>query len=112
MVSGGAVCSAAVWMKLPLPIIWGVAASFVCLVVISLAGAKEVRPLLPGFDEQGQEIDYSILKACLFGTVGSLLISIGIGMWINWICIVAGVIGMYLCVTMIDRAFKKYMLPA
>ena len=33
-------------------------------------------------------------------------------MYINWIYIIAGIIGMYLCVTMIDKAFKKYTLTA
>ena len=112
MISGCAVCSVAVWMKLPLPIVWGVIASFVCLVGVSLTSAKEARSLLPGFDEHGLEIDNSVLKACVFGTIGSLLISIGIGMWINWICIITGIVGMYLCVTMIDKAFGKYMLRA
>lgn len=113
MVAGGVVCSIGVYMKLPLPIVWGVAASFVAIVGVSLATATTGRKaLLPGFDEHGLEIDHSILKACIFGTAGSLLISIGIGMWINWIYIIVGIFGMYLCITMIDKAFRKYSIQA
>ena len=110
IISGGIVCSVAIYMSLPLPIVWGVVASLICIVVVSLASRRDMKPLLPGFDEHGMEIDHSILKACVFGTIGSLLFSIGIGMWINWICIVIGAIGMYICIKTIDSAFDKYNL--
>ena len=108
MISGCLVCSLGVYYKWPLPIVWGVAASLVCIVGVSLAGSKPFG-LLPGFDEHGLEIDHTVAKACVFGTLGSLLISVGIGMWINWICIAVGAVGMILCVTMIDRGFQKYL---
>ena len=112
MVAGCLACSAGVYLKLPLPIVWGVAASLIAIAGVSFATASEQKPLLPGFNEHGQEIDHSVLKGCVFGTAGSLLISVGFGMYINWIYIIAGIIGMYLCVTMIDKAFKKYTLTA
>lgn len=112
ILAGGIVCSAALYIDLPLPIVWGVVASFVAIVVVSILNQSEQRCLLPGFDEHGLEVDSSVLKACVLGTFGSLMFSIGIGMWINVIYIVLGIIGMYLCVKMIDKAFDRYMLQS
>lgn len=114
MVAGCVVCIVAIYGKWQLPIVWGVVASAVCIVAVSLAtcSGSAKKPLLPGFDEHGLAIDRSILIACGFGMFGSLLVSIGIGMWINWICLAVGAVGMYICVTMIDKAFTKYETAA
>ena len=112
MIAGCVVCAAGVYMKWPLPIVWGVAASLIAIVSVSLATASQQKELLPGLNEPGQEIDASVLTGCIFGTAGTLLISIGFGMYINWILIIAGIAGMVACVTMIDRAFDKYLLQA
>ncbi|MFA0888177.1 MAG: sodium:solute symporter [Synergistales bacterium] len=113
MLSGAIACIVAIYTKQKLPIVWGVVASLIFIVGVSLATCKgeSRKPLLPGFDEHGLEVDADVRNACVFGTAGSLLISIGIGLWVNWIALAAGVVGMYLCVRMVDNAFRKYLLP-
>ena len=113
MLAGAGSCIVALQTKLPLPIVWGVAASLIVTVGLSLATYREdsARALLPGFDEQGLKIDADICKASILGAIGSLLISIGIGMWVNWICIIIGAAGLWACIALMKRAFDQY-LPA
>ncbi|MCD7877435.1 MAG: hypothetical protein LUH49_10855, partial [Cloacibacillus porcorum] len=93
----------------PLPIVWGVYFSAISTIVVSglTAGEKSIKPLLPGFNESGQRIDSDIFKACFLGASGSLILSIGIGTWVNWIYIIIGTILMFLCIKMLDSAFKR-----
>jgi len=96
-------------MKLPLPIVWGVSFSAISTILVSkmTAGENTIKPLLPGFNERGQKIDSDIFKACFLGASGSLILSIGIGTWVNWIYIIIGTILMFLCIKMLDSAFKR-----
>lgn len=115
IILGGVMAVVAINMGLALPVIWGVAVSFVATVVISLATyrGEAMKPLLPGFDEGNKKIDGQVFVACMLGACGSLIFSIGIGMWVNWICIVAGAIGMLACVKILDKSFAEYeMLKA
>ena len=102
----------AINMKLPLPVVWGVAVSLVLTILVSLATCKgnAKRDLLPGFSDSGQKIDRQVFTACMLGASGSLIFSIGVGMWINWICIFIGAAAMYFCVRILDRAFSEYQL--
>ncbi|WP_352401820.1 sodium:solute symporter family protein [Synergistes jonesii] len=114
ILTGGAMAIVAINMKLPLPVVWGVAVSLVCTVIVSLltCNEKNRRGLLPGFNERGKKIDRQIFIACTLGACGSLIFSIGVGLWINWICIVAGVVGMIACIHTLDAAFKDYQAEA
>ncbi len=46
--------------------------------------------------------------AGLLGAGGSLVFSIGIGMWTNWLCIIGGALSMFACVRIIDKSFAAY----
>lgn len=110
IIAGGITAIVAINMKLPLPVVIGVAVSFVCTTMGSLFTyrGEAKRDLLPGFNESGQRIDHQIFIACILGASGSLIFSIGVGMWINWICIVIGAAAMYGCVRILDRSFTAY----
>lgn len=112
ILAGGMTAIVAINMKLPLPIVWGVVASTVSTLVVSLATCRgcAVKELLPGFNESGRPVDRKIFLGCLIGASGSLVLSIGIGMWINWILIIIGAIAMYACVYTINKAFEGYEL--
>ena len=109
ILSGGIMAIVAVLTKLPLPIVWGVGVSAVLTTSVSLVtgNSMNLRPLLPGFNES-LPIDRQIFAACTFGALGTLLLSIGVGMWVNWPCVFLGVAGLWICIVMIDQAFKKY----
>ena len=116
ILSGAATAIAAINLKLPLPIVWGVAVSSLLTVIVSLAtaSATATRALLPGFDES-LAVDRQVFVACLFGATGTLVLSIGVGMWVNWPCIALGAAGLGICVAMVNHAFGRYgveMQPA
>ena len=112
ILTGGITAIVAINMKLPLPIVWGVVTSTLLTVFVSLATCKGCakKDLLPGFNETGRPVDRKIFIGCLLGASGSLVLSIGIGMWINWILIIIGAIAMYTCVYTINKAFEGYEL--
>ena len=114
IISGGIMAVAAINMKLPLPVVWGVAVSLVLTVSVSLFTCRDSaeRDLLPGFSESGQKIDRQVFTACILGASGSLVFSIGVGMWINWICIIIGAAAMYSCIRILNRAFSEYQPTA
>lgn len=114
IISGGIMAVAAINMKLPLPVVWGVAVSLVLTVSVSLFICRDSaeRDLLPGFSESGQKIDRQVFTACILGASGSLVFSIGVGMWINWICIIIGAAAMYSCIRILNRAFSEYQPTA
>lgn len=107
----GAVTSiVALKMSLPLPVVWGVAASSIAGVVVCFLtlGKEGETPLLPGFNEIGLPIDRKIFWGCLMGLAGTLIFSVGHASWINWPLIAVGSILMVLCVMVVDKAFKDY----
>lgn len=81
-----------------LPILWGVGLSILAVTAVALIQNRET-PLLPGFDERGREIkgysqDAWIFGGAVVGCVGSLVVSIGVGMWISWLPLLFGLLVM------------------
>lgn len=93
---------------LPVPAIWGVAVSFTALVSVSLLTAKDAKPLLPGFAEKGLKIDSVIAKACVLGCFGTVIITIGIAYYMNWMLVIVGTVMFGACIKMVYYAFDKY----
>ena len=76
------------------PILWGVGLSILLVAVVALVQNKETD-LLPGFDSRGKMIkgypqDTWIFGGALVGCIGTLIVSIGVSMWINWLTLVVG----------------------
>lgn len=79
-----------------LPVLWGVGSSILFVLVIGLLQNK-VTALLPGFEEGGLKIkgysqDAWIFGGALIGCAGSLVISVGVGMWISWTSMALGLL--------------------
>lgn len=77
-----------------MPILWGVGLSVSAVALVALLQNRET-PLLPGFADSGAPVrgysqDIWILLGALIGCIGSLIISIGIAMWVNWFALFAG----------------------
>lgn len=104
-------------LGLTLPILWGVGLSLVLVVGISLIRNK-TSELLPGFDNKdvktirGLKQDTWILMGGIIGCTGALILSVGIGMWVNWACIAAGILILFVGVKMISTGVPKEPAPA
>lgn len=113
MISGAVVfCIVNYGMHLNLPVIYGVSASLIGLVVCAMLQNKPSN-LLPGFDgEDNLQIgalkkDSWIGLGGLIGLTGSLTISIGIGLWINWPVLIVGVVILFAGLFLIDKGVPK-----
>ncbi|MBU5628246.1 sodium:solute symporter family protein [Oscillibacter sp. MSJ-2] len=99
-------------MGLTLPILWGVGLSLILVAGISLIRNK-TSDLLPGFDGKdvkvvrGLKQDTWIMLGGIVGCAGALILSVGIGMWVNWACIVIGLIVLFAGVKMISTGVPK-----
>ncbi|QNL44591.1 sodium:solute symporter family protein [Oscillibacter hominis] len=104
-------------MGLTLPILWGVGISLLLVVGISLIRNK-TSDLLPGFDGKdvkvirGLKQDTWIMLGGIVGCAGALILSVGIGMWVNWACIGIGLVVLFTGVKMISTGVPKEPAPA
>lgn len=111
-VGGAAGFVVAQMMGLTLPILWGVGFSLILVVAISLI-RNQTSDLLPGFDGaevkviRGMKQDTWILLGGIVGCAGALILSVGIGMWINWLCVIGGLIVLFIGVKMISTGVPK-----
>lgn len=96
IIGGAAVYLFSYYSGWKLPVLWGVGSSMLFIFIIGLLQGK-VSCLLPGFDDSGLKIkgysqDVWILGGAILGCAGSLIISVGIGMWISWTSIAFGLL--------------------
>ena len=78
--------------------IWGVGVSIISIIIVALVQNKET-PLLPGFQDSGKIVrgysqDRWIFGGALVGCIGSLLVSVGVAMWFNWVIFILGLVVM------------------
>ncbi len=98
---------ATVIYKLPLPGVWGVAVSLIATVAVSLMTSNEAKPLLPGFIERGLKIDVIIARASVIGCIGTVVLTVGLALYVNWFLVILGAAMFLLCIKMIYGAFDK-----
>lgn len=94
MAFGGATFLYANFNAWKLPVLWGVGVSIIAIIIVALIQNKET-PLLPGFQDSGKIVkghsqDCWIFVGALVGCIGSLLVSVGVAMWFNWIILIVG----------------------
>ncbi|MDL2263563.1 sodium:solute symporter family protein [Synergistaceae bacterium OttesenSCG-928-I11] len=94
-----------------LPIMWGVGLSLAAVVIVALIQNKDTD-LLPGFGDRGKVVkgypqDVWIFGGALVGCIGTLAISIGVGMWVNWIHIVVGLVVMSIGMKLLTTGTPK-----
>jgi hypothetical protein len=98
MASGGVTFLYANFNAWKLPVLWGVGISIIAIVIVALVQNQET-PLLPGFQDSGKIVkghsqDKWIFGGAFVGCIGSLLVSLGVAMWFNWIILILGLVVM------------------
>jgi Na+/proline symporter len=120
MVAGGAIYLGTYYVKWQLPIAWGLVASLVVCIVVALAQNKETE-LLPGFADNGKIVsghsqDFWIFLGGFIGCLGTLVISVGIATWFNWIAFIGGFVILFVGVKLLHFAtpeeHKEATVPA